>query len=539
MQTRRRDWLAAIALAMLFAFTGLGNHPLRASDEPRVAGIGWEAQHTGAWLVPHLGGETFLEHPPLFYAALGACIRLLGATDAVARLPGAIASFATLLLVFSLGRRLADRAAGFGALLALVGSAGFFRYSHRAMVDPVLMLFVTLGIYAYVRAAWPFPAARDARGDVSQRWLLVVYLAAALAFWVKGFVGIACVGGPIAVDVLVARRWRALLAPAHLVGAPLLVAACAAWPLLLYRQEGDAALQEFMLANGLYRVLPSAAEGAYHGGHEHSFWYYFPRIPQQLGAMLAFVPALGLWLRRGRVPAGWNLPALRFLAWVFPIGTLLLSFPGTKRSLYLLPFEPSLAVALGAWLSAVRHDDPLRSRVEAGTAAFCAWVASGFGLRSRGEGRAAFRVSGPCDAPLQLVAVGFVVAVACQVAIYPFMGSDRDLEPLAREVDARVGRKPFVGFQLEESVRGALAFYTGRFAIPVRDDEDLAPNVEQSGADYLLAPDFMQQRIEADLGHTVKLQEMLPSSEGRHYGLYAVRATPVPAAGLARPSPDG
>jgi len=336
---------------------------------------------------------------------------------------------------------------------------------------------------------------------------------------------------------LIDRITAARVLPAYL--APLLVAACAAWPLLLYRQEGDAAFQEFMLANGLYRILPSAAEGAYHGGHEHSFWYYFPRIPQQLGPMIALVPALALWLMRGRTPADWNLPALRFLACVFPIGALLLSFPGTKRSLYLLPFEPSLAVALGAWLSAVRRDDALRSRVEALTVAFCAWVASGFGLRSRREGRVAPSTTGPCDAPLQLVAVGFAVAVAWHVAIYPFTGGDRDLEPLAREVDARIGGKPFVGFQLAESVRGALAFYTGRYAIPVTQDDELAARVEQSGADYLLAPDFMQQRIETDLGRSIVLQEMLPSSEGRHYGLYTLRAEPAPAAGLDRPSPDG
>jgi 4-amino-4-deoxy-L-arabinose transferase-like glycosyltransferase len=59
------------------------------------------------------------------------------------------------------------------------------------------------------------------------------------------------------------------------------------------------------------------------------------------------------------------LPALRFLAWVFPIGVLLLSIPGTKRALYLLPFEPPLAVAIGAWIAAAGRADAARSRVEA------------------------------------------------------------------------------------------------------------------------------------------------------------------------------
>jgi 4-amino-4-deoxy-L-arabinose transferase-like glycosyltransferase len=149
-----RDWGIAIALAALFAFTGLANHPLQAADEPRVAGIAWEMQHTGQWWVPHLSGVPFLEHPPLFYALLGAFIRALGAFEGVARLPGAIASLGTALLVFSLARRMADRSAGLPALFALIGIAGFARYSHRALVDPLLMLFATCGYYAYARAVW-------------------------------------------------------------------------------------------------------------------------------------------------------------------------------------------------------------------------------------------------------------------------------------------------------------------------------------------------------------------------------------------------
>src|SRR5262245_60648761 len=193
----RREWAVALGLAALFAFTGLGNYSLQGNDEPRVSGIGWEMQHTGRWWVPHLAGAPFLEQPPLFYALQGACIRWLGATETAARLPGAAASGLTLLLVFALARRIADRSAGLPALLALVGVAGFFRYSHRGVVDPLLMLFTTAGYFAYVHAVWCDPRRAG-------RWLLTVYLAAALGFWVKGPIAIAAIAGPIAIDALAA-----------------------------------------------------------------------------------------------------------------------------------------------------------------------------------------------------------------------------------------------------------------------------------------------------------------------------------------------
>src|SRR5262245_18387090 len=125
-----REWALAIALAALFTLTGLANHPLEVADEPRVAGIAWEMQHKRQWWVPHLSGTPFLEHPPLYYAVLGAFIHQLGATEGVVRLPGAIASLCTALLVFALAHRVADRSAGLPALFALVGIAAFTRYSH-------------------------------------------------------------------------------------------------------------------------------------------------------------------------------------------------------------------------------------------------------------------------------------------------------------------------------------------------------------------------------------------------------------------------
>jgi len=540
MRISQRDWLVAIALAAMFSFTGLANHPLQANDEPRVAGIGWEMQHTGQWWLPHLAGEPFLEQPPLFYALQGVAIERFGASPGVARLPGAVASALTLLLVFALARRVANPAAGLAALLALVGIGGFFRYSHRGVVDPLLTLFVMSGYYAYVRAVWGSAPNDSPSSDarVSPVWLVAVYLAAALAFWVKGLVGVVAVGGPLAVDVLVNRRWRALASPAHLVGLPLLLAACAAWPLVLHAAEGEAAARGFLLQNGLYRIAPGAGAGQYFGGHEEPFWYYLPRIPGQLGWIALFVPAAAAWLLRGGAPPEWRLPALRFLACVFPVGVLLLSIPGTKRGLYVLPFEPPLAVAIGAWIAAAALGDAHRSPVERAVNTACAHVV-GVLLRpiAKQGGVAELReditraATGPCRAPQRLAAAAFAIAVAWNLFAYPFKGEDRDLGPMAREVGERAGAEPLLGLSLEECVRGALPFYAGLVPIRADDATGLAQRVARSGARHLLAPVFLQDRIEAELGHPVS-PELTWNAVGTDYALYPL---PPPAARAAGP----
>ncbi|HKA15277.1 MAG TPA: glycosyltransferase family 39 protein [Myxococcota bacterium] len=512
-----------VALAALFAFTGLANHPLQAADEPRVAGIAWEMQHTGEWWVPHLSGEPFLEHPPLFYAVLGGFIRALGASEGVARLPGAIASFLTALLVCSLARRVAGRSAGLPALFALVGIAGFARFSHRVLVDPLLMLTVTAGYYAYVRAVFTDSGDSSDRGGArpSAVWLCAVYVDAALAFWVKGPIGVAAIAGPLAIEALAARRWRVVFSPVHVAGLPLLAAACVAWPLLLEHAGGDAAARVFLLNNGWYRIAPEAGAGQYLGGHERPFWYYLPHVFSQLGWIALFAAAAGAWLWRGAAPTGWRVPALRFLAWVLPIGVILLSIPGTKRGLYLLPFEPPLAVAVGAWIAAAARPDPHRTRLEIAVNTLCARIA-------RVDLGAA--AAGACRAPYRVASMAFAIAIAWNAVGMRFVGGDRDLGPMARAVGERAGADPLLLLLPEECVLGAFPFYTGRIPAVSRDADRLAEQIAQRGTRFLLAPLALRNRIATELGSGAVLEEAWSAGDD-DYGLFAVH--PDVAASLA------
>jgi 4-amino-4-deoxy-L-arabinose transferase-like glycosyltransferase len=438
----------------------------------------------------------------------------LGASEGVARLPSAIAALLTALLVFSLARRVADRSAGIPALLALIGIAGFARYSHRVLVDPLLALFVMGGYYAYVRALWGATsgAAESRNPRIESGWLFAVYLAAALAFWVKGPIGVIAIAGPLAVDALLARRWRVVASPVHLAGLPLLAAACAAWPLVLYHVGGEGAARTFLIDNGWYRVAPAAGAGHYLGGHISPFWYYLPMVFGQLGWILLFVPPAAAWLWRGGAPPGWRVPALRFLAWVFPIGVLLLSIPGTKRRLYMLPFEPPLAIAIGAWIAAAARPDALRTRIESAVNTLCARI-----VRVDIAGA----LAGACRAPYRAAALAFAITIAWDAIGLRFVGRDRDLGPMARAVGERVGGEPLFLLGPEESLRGAIPFYTGRIPAHSGDSSRLGQQLAQSGARFLLAPLWLREQIAAELGSGAALEETWTAA-GDGYALFVI-----------------
>src|SRR3954470_5744879 len=115
----RRFLAAAVVLAALVSFAGVGSHSLWTPDEPRDASIGLTMLRSGDYIVPRLGDEAFLEKPPPYWWTQAASYRLFGATDAAARVPSALFGTLSLLVTYALGARLGGPRAGLLALGAL------------------------------------------------------------------------------------------------------------------------------------------------------------------------------------------------------------------------------------------------------------------------------------------------------------------------------------------------------------------------------------------------------------------------------------
>ncbi len=383
--TARAFWVAAVA-GLLISFTGVFDHALWTPDEPRDAEIGREMLVSGNYVVPTLAEKPFLEKPPLAWWVMSGLYRLFGVSDGVARTCSALAGLLTLLLVFDLVRRIADPFAALMATLATGCLSGFYYEYHRVIVDPWLSLFVMLGYWAYVLAMLPHNSTDGKDGtngndgtDLSSNqhsaignrhsaisvspcpWaILILYLAGGLSFLAKGPVGPGLIAGPIIVSILWNRQWNFFRSWMHVPAALVFLALCALWPWLLYRSGGRPLLDGFLVDSLFARFFPPAA-GHVKTGHHEAFWYYFANFPASIMPWLLAVPAICHWFWRKRLPRSWNRSALVFLAWIFPIGLLMLSAAGTKRELYLLPLVAPFGAVAGAWFaSVVKNEEPSR-----------------------------------------------------------------------------------------------------------------------------------------------------------------------------------
>ena len=427
-------WAGAALAAAAVSFAGIGSHSLWTPDEPRDAAVGKAMWASGDLVVPRLNGRPFLEKPPLAWWAQAAGYQVLGVSDATARVTPALFGTLTLLVTFALGRRLGGTRAGWLAAGALASTAEFSEDMGRAIVDPALVLMVTLAYAGFVVLVTPrrprppetqggepppgttaVPARRGtgaatgadsgatpgAGPRATTGATLLIALAVPLAFLAKGVVGIGLALAPPVLYLLLAAAgreggagreaaagrgdtagpgaghgwrhgWRdtaRLLAPLALVGVPLFAAVVLPWAVALQREGGWSAVRECLVGNTVGRLLSTAAGRAY--GHRQPFWYYLPAGAAALLPWTLALPAMlrgsgrvqgdqigtaggepqaGVWAGRAEAERAGNETGRRLLIAAFFLGLLLLSLAASKRSLYLVPLLPAIAVPVGLWL---------------------------------------------------------------------------------------------------------------------------------------------------------------------------------------------
>lgn len=336
--------LTCLVAAALF-LVGLNNHALWDYHEPYVGGIIHEMATGGDWVVPTLGGQPYLEKPPLHYLMGVATTRLAGTFEPWAlRLPSALMAIATVAWVTWLGCRLQSCRAGlWGGLLAATHVL-FFSMGHQAVVDMTLTaaLTATLGL-ALLALAEP----------ERRLWVDLFWASLGPLFLAKGVIGpvmaLWALAVPLALDRGSALRF---LRPGWGMAAGL--ALVLAWVLPLARRGGREYLTEVFLRNTMGRFLERADLVPRTGRldeHRESVLFYLERTPGNL------LPWLALW-GAALVPRGWR--GVR--AWGIPavvVATLvLLTVSSEKRMVYLLPVLPLSFLNTGLWLDRVFLRDP-------------------------------------------------------------------------------------------------------------------------------------------------------------------------------------
>jgi 4-amino-4-deoxy-L-arabinose transferase-like glycosyltransferase len=329
-----------ILLVLIVLVVGIAGHEVWTPDEPREAAIARTIAEGESWLIPELGGQPFVEKPPLYYWVSALMMRSLSTITgptAAARAVSALCAALALLLTWLVVRSFWGRFRGGAVLLIMGTSFGFVRAGHWIIIDPLLMLLVTASVLLLFLGL-------DRERESA---LLAGYLAAGLAFLTKGFVAwmlLFLPWGLLGVMYFRSIRRRPRL---HLAGLLLLLGPPAVWMAAFYLRAGPELWREWFIDNQIGRFTG----GSTHLGHLKGPFYYFWLAPV---ALLPWTPVIIDWLiRRGwrsgevRDNKGSRNLLLLIIFWGAG-GLILLSLAGTKREVYFYPLIPAFAIIAAA-----------------------------------------------------------------------------------------------------------------------------------------------------------------------------------------------
>ena len=331
-----RIWIALLAVVLALGFLGLRG--IWDPDEGRYTNVAMHMLDSGDWLNPHRNDETgHWTKPPLTYWAIAGSVAVFGRNPWAARLPSALAFLACAWLAWRIARRLAPGSED-SAALAFATMLLPFGASQLITTDFLLGASETLAVWAFVESRWGDPAR-------ARRWMLLVWVAFALAFLTKGPPSLLPLLVMVVFDALQPRGQRhRLFDPSGLLLFVLL-----ALPWFVAVIHGNRELFRYFIGDEVVNRVTTNEFG------RHGEWYGWLQVyaPTLLLGSLPWTPALWRWARG--LPAmargWWHDPQRRAdeRHWLFATLWLLLPLlvfclSRSRMPLYLLPLFPALAL---------------------------------------------------------------------------------------------------------------------------------------------------------------------------------------------------
>jgi 4-amino-4-deoxy-L-arabinose transferase-like glycosyltransferase len=356
----RRLFLVLCGMAGLLFFCRL-HTPLQEPEESRYAEIPREMLAHQSWVVPLLNGRPYYDKPPLLYWLVMASYRTFGVHDWAARIVPGTAGLLTIAITFLWGRRILGSAGAFWGAVVLCLSIRFVYLERLLTMNGLLCLWVIAGL----AAAWM--ALQPSRRSLW--WWMVAGVASGLGILTKGPVALVLIAVPAALHQILQRQFRLVEIRGWLVFVLTAVLVACPWFVAASLREPDF-LSYFLLRHNVERFLEPF-------DHAKPAWFYLIDV---LGGMLPGTLVLP-WVLYRTLKDGRDL-GTRFLLVAGCWSLLFFSLAGSKRSGYILPVMPLLALAIGGHLArAIRELEQARPtwarRVRyAHAAIFCAVLAA-------------------------------------------------------------------------------------------------------------------------------------------------------------------
>ncbi|MBN1257175.1 MAG: glycosyltransferase family 39 protein [Planctomycetes bacterium] len=360
------ELLLAGVIAVLAVFPWLGDRDLWTAGEGRVAQVAQQMLVSNTledYIIPRIGDDVRLQKPPLAYWLVVAASLPEGrVTEFTGRLPSAIAAVLAALLLCRWGREVIGGYGGLLAAVAFITTGSCWWQARNSTIEMTHLFFVMLALYSWWRYDRSVPVYQTppASEKPKTRWLLSCYLALGLAALDKGPIAPPLVLLIIAAFLLFSKRNPFKLRVLdHLLGLLVFCIIAVPWILLVLKLNGS---QETL---DLWFYETDRFEG-----HDHlkDWWYFLPKIlgDGQPWVLFGLGGAVAALFGSGRkklsakerastlVDKRWLSDSIYFAVIWMLVALVFFSIPSSKKSYYILPIYPALALCAAWCFEAVR-----------------------------------------------------------------------------------------------------------------------------------------------------------------------------------------
>ena len=331
LQHQSEIWLLLLLLLLgyFLFFHNTGDRYIWSPDEDEYALVNREMLKDGHWIYPTANGKPYSIKPPLFNW-LGSFFSLLNGevTEFTSRLPSTLAGMAGVIAIFFLGQMLFGRRAGFLTALVLATSPLYIEFSRWIQINMISTMLLTVTLVFFY---WGYKNERK-RGAA----YLLMYVPMGLGTLNMGPVNLVMPAIVITLYLIAMKDYRHFFRLRLVWGAVIYLLIVAPWYVTV--SLGDGYAEHLLITTNLTR---------YFGQFDHArpFYYYFTTTPPYFLPWTLYLPG-AVYLYFFHQTRDERRELLFPLIWAAGI-FLFFSISKTKRSEYLLPIFPALALMVG------------------------------------------------------------------------------------------------------------------------------------------------------------------------------------------------
>lgn len=330
-----RFLITIIAITIYMSFFRLGSVTLFDVDEAVFAEATKEMVQSGNYITPTYNGENRYDKPILFYWLMAASYKVFGINEFAARFPSAASGFILSLAIFFFLRQFNSEKMAFYGVISLAISIYFFAYSHAAVTDMALTLFITLSLFSFYLSL-----------KKDRRYIYGLYIFSALAFLTKGLVGIVFPFGISIVYLLITEGLLGIKKAFSVKGTAFFLITSTPWYIAQLAINGQEFIQQFFIKHHFMRYTGVIS------GHKGPIYYFIFTLIIGMFPWVVFLPGgiKGAFKKNPRIQtynSKLNLFAFIWFAFIF----VFFSFSITKLPNYILPAIPAVSILIASGMS--------------------------------------------------------------------------------------------------------------------------------------------------------------------------------------------